>query len=91
MKMPKVKSATELRNNLYETLDEVAHGDPQIITHKRGDSVVIISQEKFNALVEEKEVLKELALGVAELDKGLGIPHKEVKRQMLKKIEKWRK
>lgn len=91
MKIPKVRSATELRNKLYETLDEVAHGDPQIITHKRGDAVVIISQEKFNALVEEKEVLKEIAAGVSELDAGLGIPHDEVKRHLLQKIEKWRK
>ena len=91
MKMPKIKSATELRSTLYETLNEVAHGDPQVITHKRGEAVVLISQEKFNAIIEEKDVLREIAAGVAELDAGLGIPHEDIERRQLEKIKKWRK
>jgi prevent-host-death family protein len=90
MKMPKVQSATELRSHLYETLDEVARGEPQIITHKRGESVIIISQEKFNALIDEREVLREISIGTAELNQGLGIPHAIVKERMLKKIDSWK-
>lgn len=90
MKMPKVQSATELRSNLYETLDEVSRGEPQIITHKRGESVIIISQEKFNALIDEREVLREISLGVSQLGRGEGIPHAIVKERMLKKIDSWK-
>ena len=90
MKMPKIKSATELRSTLYETLHEVAEGDPQVITHKRGEAVVLISQEKFNAIIDEKEVLKEIAAGVAELDAGLGIPHDEVVAQLKARRAKWK-
>jgi prevent-host-death family protein len=90
MKMPKVQSATEPRRHLTETIDEVARGEPQIITHKRGESVIIISQEKFNALIDEREVLREISLGVAQLDRGEGISHDDVKRRMLKKIESWK-
>lgn len=88
--MPKVQSATELRSHLYETLDEVSRGEPQIITHKRGESVIIISQEKFNALIDEREVLREISLGVSQLGRGEGIPHSAVKERMLKKIESWK-
>ena len=91
MKMPKIKSATEFRNSLYETLNEVAHGDPQVITHKRGEAVVLISQEKFNAIIDEKDVLREIAAGTAELDAGLGIPHEQIERRQFEKIKKWRK
>lgn len=90
MKMPKVQSATELRSHLYETLDEVARGEPQIITHKRGESVILISQEKFNALIDEREVLREISIGVSQLDRGEGIPHAIVKERMLKKIDSWK-
>ena len=90
MKMPKIKSATELRSTLYETLNEVAHGDPQVITHKRGEAVVLISQEKFNAIIEEKDVLREIAAGVAELDAGLGIPHDKVVQELRARRSKWK-
>ena len=90
MKMPKVQSATELRSHLYETLDEVARGEPQIITHKRGESVILISQEKFNALIDEREVLREISLGVAQLDRGEKLSHEIVKERMLKKIDSWK-
>lgn len=89
MKMPKIKSATELRKSLYQTLTEVARGDPQVITHKRGEAVVLISQAKFNAMIDEKEVLREIALGVAELDSGLGIPHDKVISELKARRKKW--
>jgi prevent-host-death family protein len=90
MKIPKVKSATELRSTLYKTLSEVAHGDPQVITHKRGDACVLISAEKFNALVEEKDALKEISAGIAELDAGLGIPHEDVVNALKARRAKWK-
>ena len=89
MKIPKIKSATEFRNSLYETLNEVAQGDPQLITHKRGEAVVLISQEKFNAMIDEKDVLREIAAGTAELDNGLGIPHDKVVSELKARRKKW--
>ncbi len=91
MKMPKISSATEFRNSIYETLHEVASGDPQVITHKRGEPVVLISQDKFNAMIEEREVLKQISRGVAELDAGMGIPHSEVERRQQEKFKSWHK
>ena len=90
MKMPKIKSATELRSSLYETLNEVAHGDPQVITHKRGEAVVLISQEKFNAIIDEKDVLREIAAGRTELDARLGIPHDQVVKELKERRSKWK-
>ena len=90
MKMPKIKSATELRNSLYETLHEVASGDPQLITHKRGEAIVLISQEKFNKLIDERETLKDINLGLSELDRGEGIPHEDVVSKLKARREKWK-
>ena len=90
MKMPKIKSATELRNSLYETLHEVASGDPQLITHKRGEAIVLISQEKFNKLIDERETLKDINLGLTELDKGEGISHEEAVSNLKARREKWK-
>jgi hypothetical protein len=45
--------------NLFETLREVQEGVPQLVTHAKGsDGVVLISQARLNALLEENDVLK---------------------------------
>jgi prevent-host-death family protein len=90
MKMPKIKSATDFRKNLYDTLKEISEGEPQIVTHRQGDAVVLISQRKFNALIEEKEVLEEIVLGVADLKAGNIIPHAEAVRQLREHQRKWK-
>jgi prevent-host-death family protein len=58
MKMPKVITATEVRKNWFQTLKEVAQGDPILITHKGGEPVVMISLKRYNELQEENEQLK---------------------------------
>lgn len=90
MKLPKVKTATELRSHLYETLKEVSEGEPQVITHKQGGSVVLISQNDFNTIVYEKEVLSAIAIGRAEIAAGKGIPHDEVVARLKARRVKWK-
>jgi len=90
MKLPKIKTATELRSNLYETLKEVSEGAPQVITHKQGGEVVLISQNDFNDLVYEREVLRAMANGRAELDLGKGISHDEVASHLKARRKKWK-
>jgi prevent-host-death family protein len=90
MKMPKIKSATDVRKHLYDTLKEVSEGDPQIVTHRQGEAVVLISQRRFNALIEEKEVLEEIALGVADLKAGNTVTHEEALKQLREHQRKWK-
>ena len=92
MKIPKVQSATELRTHLFETLREVQEGDPQLITHTKGsDGVVLISQARLNAILEENDVLKAIAKGRADIKAGKFVSQKEVEGAMQEKFKQWRK
>ena len=92
MKVPKAKSATEFRSNLFETLREVQEGEPQLITHTKGsDGVVLISQAKLNTLLEENDVLKSIAQGRADLASGRTVSLEQATKRIKKLQAKWRK
>ncbi len=90
MAIPKIKSATVFRNDLYETLKEVGKGIPYLVTQKDGDSVILISQTEYNRLLEEQDVLRNIAAGVADLESGKAIPHKTAVSRIRKLQEKWK-
>jgi PHD/YefM family antitoxin component YafN of YafNO toxin-antitoxin module len=59
MGIPKITKQTELRDNLYKTLEDVATGgSPHLIPTKNGD-VIIISRQAYDAILLEKEFLQE--------------------------------
>jgi prevent-host-death family protein len=92
MKVPKIKSATELRANLFETLREVQEGEPQLVTHTKGsDGVILISQARLNALIEENEVLKSIGKGRNDAASGRTHSHEEASKRIRKMQSKWRK
>jgi prevent-host-death family protein len=63
MKMPKVITATEVRKNWFQTLKEVASGDPILITHKGGEPVVMISLKRYNELTSQLDDAKNATSG----------------------------
>ncbi|EPZ50944.1 prevent-host-death family protein [Bacteriovorax sp. BAL6_X] len=67
MAIPKIKSASELRNDLYNSLKEASDGDMQVVTHKQGEPVVLISQSELNRVIEENETLKKLSIGLSDV------------------------
>jgi PHD/YefM family antitoxin component YafN of YafNO toxin-antitoxin module len=59
MGIPKITKQTELRDNLYKTLEEVANGgSPHLIPTKNGE-VIIISRQEYDSIIFEKELLQE--------------------------------
>ena len=88
--VPKTKSATAFRNDLYGTLKEVAKGDTYLVTQKDGDNVILISQEKYNKILYEQEVLREISIGVSDLEEGRFHTHKEALAFMKKLQAKWK-
>ena len=90
MGTPKIKSATSLRNELYETLKEVSEGKPQLITHKQGGPVLLVSKTDYDKLLEEKEALRKMAIGLSEIESGKGIPHKEALDKIRLFQKKWK-
>ena len=90
MGTPKIKSATTFRTELFDTLREVAEGKPHVITHNQGQPVVLISQEQYDSILDEKEVLKEIAIGTAQIDAGKGISHKRMLQEFKKIKAGWK-
>jgi len=90
MGTPKVKTATSLRSELYETLKEVSEGETQIITHKQGDPVLLVSKENFDKLLDERESLKKMALGLSQIESGEGVSHKDALKKLKSLKKKWK-
>lgn len=87
MKNTKRKSITELRSTIFETFDEVAAGKLQIITHKNGSEIAMISLEKIDELYQEIELHKNLAIGYAQALRGEGLTSSELKSKFNKKLK----
>ena len=59
MGIPKITKQTDLRDNLYKTLEEIATGGkPQLVPTKNGE-VIIMSRQEYDAILYEKELLQE--------------------------------
>lgn len=86
----KIKSATALRSDLYDTLKEVSDGAPQIITHKQGNPVVLVSKEDFDKMIDDKEALKKMAIGLSQIEEGQGIKHKSALKKLRSLKNKWK-
>lgn len=81
MALPKIKSATELRKDLFNTIEEVLKGKVQIITHKKGDSV-LLSKENYEELLEQIETLKDITRGLKDIAEGRVLSHEEFWKDM---------
>ena len=90
MGTPKIKSATALRSDLYETLKEVSNGNPQLITHKQGDPVLLVSKEDYDRLLSESESLRKMAVGLSQIEDRKGLSHKKALQKLKLLKKKWR-
>jgi prevent-host-death family protein len=90
MGVPKIKSATKFRENLYETLKEVVEGETYIVTYKGEKNVVLISQDDFNQILDECDLLRSIAIGISDLEEGATLPHKKAVGHLRKIKGKWK-
>jgi prevent-host-death family protein len=75
--IPKPISPTELRQNLYNVVREVASGRQQyLITPSDDEAVVMLSREEYNAIIAERDLLRDLRR--AEADVAAGRTHTPV-------------
>lgn len=81
MSSPKITKPSELREDLYNTLDRVTHGDRYIIPTKSGD-VILISKKEYDCLIDDLELLKEFE---EPIDHDHLIESKDVFSQLAKK------
>jgi len=90
MGFPKIKTATIFRKDLYETLKEVSEGEMQIITHKQGEPVLLVSKQEYDNLLDQKEALRKMAVGLVEVQSGDLVPHKEALKKFKQLKKKWK-
>ena len=60
MGLPKIKTSSEFRENLSETMNDVNNGIDHIISHKIGN-VILISESHYSKIIKELEDLKKIA------------------------------
>ena len=90
MGTPKIKTATSFRNDLYETLKEVSEGAPQLITHKQGEPVLMVSKEQYDNLLDEREALRKMAIGLSEVESGKSVSYQDALKRLRRLKKKWK-
>ena len=78
--LPKPIGPTELRQNLYNIVREVSQGERQyLVTPSEGDAVLMLSCNAYNALVAERDLLRDLRKAEADIAAGRTYSGREVR------------
>ena len=86
----KIKKPTELRETLFETLEQTIGGDAVLIKHKAGNSVLLDEVEYLDQL-DQIETLKAINRGFQDYMDGKFLAHDEAKTRLLKHAKKTKK
>lgn len=90
MGTPKIKNASNFRSELFDTLKDVANGEAHVITHSAGEPIILIAKSVYDAILNERELLKDVAIGVEELESGKGVSHKTALKRFHKMKARWK-
>ncbi len=77
----KVKKPTELRETLFETLEQSTQGETFLIQHKGGGTILQDESEYLN-LLEQVEALKSINRGLQDYMDGKILSHAEMKTHL---------
>lgn len=89
-KIPKTQTATSFRSNLYKTLANAAKGETFLISQKKGQDVIVMGRDQLNALLEERDVLRSIGIGVSQLESGKVVSHKKAIAELNRIKNKWK-
>lgn len=79
--IPQTITPTELRKNIYAVVHAVAlKGERYLVVPNEGDSVVICSRKEYNALISERQLLRDLRDGERDIKAGRTYSTSEVRR-----------
>jgi len=78
-----VRPVTEFRSHTSAIIDQVQKTKrPVILTQHGRSAAVVLDVEAYEALIEEVAVIRDIRTAEAQLDAGLGIPHKVVEKRL---------
>ncbi len=82
-----IKPMSEFRAHTAACIQQVQKSKrPVVITQHGKSAAVLIDVSEFEAMTQRLELLEDIALGESMIDGGKGIPHKQAKEMMLKRI-----
>jgi len=77
----KVKKPTELRETLFETLEQSTQGETFLIQHK-GGGTILQNESAYLDLIEQVEALKSINRGLQDYMDGKTLSHVEMKTHL---------
>lgn len=81
-----VRPVTEFRANTSAVIEQMhSTGRPVILTQHGRSAAVLLDPGVYESLIDEVELLRDLAISEAQIAAGQVIPHEEVERQMREK------
>jgi antitoxin YefM len=84
-----VRPVTEFRSHTSAVLEQVQRTKRPVILTQHGRSAgVLLDVDSYEALVEEVAVIRDIRTAEAQLDAGLGIPHKVIEKRLRERYVK---
>ena len=81
-----VRPVTEFRANTSAVIEQMhSTGRPVILTQHGRSAAVLLDPEVYESLIDEVELLRDLAISEAQIAAGQVVPHEEVERRMREK------
>jgi prevent-host-death family protein len=84
-----IKPVSEFRANSAAMIDHVQRsGRPLVLTVHGRSAIVLLDVRVFETMREELELLRDLRVAEAQIDRGEGVSHDEARRRILQLAEK---
>lgn len=81
-----IQPLSEFRSKVSFYLDKIKKtGRPLIITQNGKSSAILLDVSEYQSMVDKIEVLEDIRMAEEQIDKGLEISHKEVKKKFTKR------
>jgi antitoxin YefM len=82
-----IRPVSEFRANAAELIEEVrASGRPLVLTQRGHSAAVVLDVVEYEKLIDEIEVLRDVATALQQLDAGKGISHREAKAELRRRF-----
>lgn len=80
-----IKPVSEFRSNAASLIQQVQDGRrPLILTQHGHSAAVVLAASEYDRLMDELELLRDVAQAERQLDEGQGIPHDQARAQLLR-------
>ena len=82
-----IKPLSEFRANLGRLLEQVRESKRPLVLTKRGHSAaVVLDVEEYEELLEELEVLRDIAQATQQLEEGEGVSQEDAREKLLSEL-----